>query len=175
MVKEGEQGVILFQWRDFEQLLHASDDIKDSLDLLITQAELVLLHLYPGTMSSHDALEHLLHRLASDGHRIHEVARGAEGGVLPDAAIHILGDANLEAVAKQSEAVQVLLLRSQTIQLLLKRVSSGGLNGLGSSSLLDLLGDTVVLQNLLEMGYDFASSLALGCLSRDHEFLELVE
>ena len=43
--------------------------------------------------------------------------------MLPDAAIHIFGDANLEAVAKQPEHVQVLLLCAQTVQLLLESVS----------------------------------------------------
>ena len=97
---------------DIEQLPHASDDIKDSLDLFIAEAELILLHLYPGTVSSHDALEHLLHRFASDEHRVHEVARGAGCGVLPGAAVHILGDADLVALTKQYEAVRVLLLRA---------------------------------------------------------------
>ena len=69
----------------------------------------------------------------------------------------------------------MLLLRSQTIQLLLKRVGTSSLDGLGSTSLLHLLGDDVVLQNLLKEEDEFASPLALGCLSGDHEFLELVE
>ena len=38
-----------------------------------------------------------------------------------------------------------------------------------------MLGNDVVLQNLLEEEDEFASSLALNCLSGDHEFLELVE
>ena len=87
----------------------------------------------------------------------------------------VFGDANLVAVAKQSEAVQVLLLCPKAIQLLLESVGTSSLGCLCSSCLLHLLGDDVVLQNLLQEEDEFASSLALGCLSGDHELFKLVE
>ena len=126
-------------------------------------------------MLLHGALEELLHCLARDRHRVHQVAGWAGCAVLSDPAIDIFGDADLEAVAKESEHVQVLLLCTEPVQLLLEGVGSGGLNGLCSSGLLDLLGDDVVLQNLLEVEYEFASSLALGSLSGDHQLLKLIE
>ena len=175
MVKNPKEVGVLVKWGGVEQLLHPCKAIKERLNLRIAQGELVLLHSDPGTMLLHSVFEKPLHGLARDRHGIHQVPGWTGCAVLPDAAIHIFGDADLEAVAKQPEDVQVLLLRSQTIQLLLKRVGTSSLNGLGSSSLLHLLGDDVVLQNLFEEEDEFASSLALGCLSGDHEFLELVE
>ena len=175
VIKQSDEGEVFVEWGDVEQLLHPGKAIKQRFDLRIAHGELVLLHLDPGTMLLHGAFEELLHCLARDGYRVHQVPRWAGRAVLPDAAVHVLCDANLEAIAKESEHVQMLLLCSQTVQLLLKRVGTSALDCLCSSSLLHLLGDDVVLQDLLEVEDEFASSLALGCLSRYHEFLELVE
>ena len=91
--------------------------------------------------------------------------------MLPDAPFHIQANAALVAVAKELEAVQVLLLGSQALQLNLKSVSSCSLSG----SFHCLLSHDVVLQYLFEKENKFASFLALLCLGRYHEFLKLVE
>ena len=175
MIKQSDEVGVFVEWGDVEQLLHPSKAVKQGLDLHIAQGELVLLHLDPGTVLLHGALEELLHCLARDRHRVHQVAGWAGCAVLSDASIDIFGDADLEAVAKQPEHIQVLLLCSQTVQLLLECICTSSLGCLGSLSLLHLLGNDVVLQNLLKEEDEFPSSFALGSLSGDHEFLELVE
>ena len=87
--------------------------------------------------------------------------------MLPDAAIHIFGDANLEAVAKQPEHVQVLLLRSQTVELLLKCIGTSSLDCLGTSSLLPLLGDGVVLSLELRLRAFSPSLVCAAVISSD--------
>ena len=74
-------------------------------------------------MLLHGALEELLHCLARDRHKIHQVPIRAGCAVLSDASIDIFGDPDLEAVAKESEHVQVLLLCTKSLQLLLESVS----------------------------------------------------
>ena len=133
-------------------------------------------------MLLHHALKELLHGLACDRNRTDQVSGGAGGFVLSDAPVYVQTDATLVAVTEELEAVQVLLLGSQAIQLDLQSIRSCSLPGCfncllsqGVGSELLLFCDDVFLKDLLEHQHELASLLALACLSGYHEFLELIE
>ena len=116
-VQQFQQSTVLVDRGGVEKLFGSGKDSEYAFNLRLVARQLVLFHSDPGTVFLHHAFKELLHGLARDWNRIDQVSGGAGGFVLSDAPVYIQTDAALVAVAKELEAVQVLLLGSQALQL----------------------------------------------------------